>query len=568
MRLEDYRDDVFAIKKDSGEVAILYRLDEDNRVAYSIVDEDYYLYNNETLRGDLSEFDLYPYVAIDAMTYSKLLRLETSIEEVMPNHECYPAFKVVGKFDNLAADVLCGLRKLLLPEHKATIRELLKWYPIIRYCHEVFGFSNTDYIYSQRICRMDDEEILRTHICDFNEECAWLYGSDYDQKLHYSDFNNLLSDFELLVENWGKPFEEKEFSYIALQEFIKSNDEKEFKTMDEETKKRYRLCMDKLCIIDSNTLLMLGDMIYKGNSIFKKDWSRCCDIYEEYYERSGDASIMDILGDLYCSGCRNGGVGEYDKAFRCYSIGHAVGDNKSSIKLGDLFAKGLGTRKNEEAAIEIYWKVYADEKEHFTKGWFCCEFVNAATRLGDYYKNGIESVNNDDLALCFFLEANLAIRKRMELVKRDDDLDILAYIQKSLNELLKDTKAKMTMKSDYPFVLKHIMRDGRRIKVKVKEDKDSSYRLEARYLMTLEEIDEDDVEPYILLTCSEIAHSGLYDKVVMKAAKNAKVDIVDGSDEFIYNHMNKYNDAWHFYYDEKLTAIIKADEFSFRARKY
>ena len=561
MRQEECRDNMFGVMKETGDTVIIYDCYEDGNAEYDLVLKDTWPYGGEEMYDDISMFDPYPYAKIDANTFSKLLRYELKIEDVMPNGEFFPAYAVNGRCENPAEDILTGLKKLADNENPAEIMEFMRWFQNISYNYDALGFdSSTDY--TLHIQNMDDREMLLaavSHLYDVYDSYLWEY--ERDGKILPELFAEVIEEFELLVRNWGKPFEKREFSINALRKFIYGNREEDLEKMDVIQKDKYRKCMDMLCEVMPQALQKKGYMIYSGNAIYDQNWPLCRDIFEEYYKKTADASAMNTLGYIYYYGRCNGGVGEYEKAFRCFSIGHAFGYYESTYKLGDMFSHGFGVEKSGDTAANLYWMVYNDSIKKFVRGEFDGQFADAALRIGNCYKNGIGESKNENLALYYYLQADLAIRKRIENGDYYGDTNVFTGIQKSLAELLSDRKIRRSVKSLTPFVLYDILDGARRIKVKVKEGKDSSYRLEASYM----NIPNEYRIPYIFLTNAETGYSGLVEKAVMKTLNNASVELMDGGSEFIYNHIEDRRGVWYFYHDEKLTAKIKTDGFVFKA---
>ena len=94
--------------------------------------------------------------------------------------------------------------------------------------------------------------------------------------------------------------------------------------------------------------MIRGYCYYCGTSVYPNDWIKARDAFIEYYQLSGDPYAANTLGYIYYYGRCNGGVPEYDLAFRYFSIGHAYGCYESTYKLADMFVHGYSVVKNED----------------------------------------------------------------------------------------------------------------------------------------------------------------------------------------------------------------------------
>lgn len=93
----------------------------------------------------------------------------------------------------------------------------------------------------------------------------------------------------------------------------------------EATKKLFKECLDYCCDVkkDPKAIQRRGYCYYCGTKIYPNDWYKARDSFIDYYQMTGDASAANTLGYIYYYGRCNGGVPEYEKAFKYFSIGHA-----------------------------------------------------------------------------------------------------------------------------------------------------------------------------------------------------------------------------------------------------
>ncbi|WP_139355502.1 tetratricopeptide repeat protein [Oribacterium sp. C9] len=361
--------------------------------------------------------------------------------------------------------------------------------------------------------------------CVYNEmdDLRWEM-SDYDPSEVRGEIFEILKDIlKPWVESGGREYSD----YIKLK-VAYEYDESDIDKQSEDTQKLFKECLDYCCDVlkDPRAIQSRGYCYYCGTNVYPNDWVKARDSFLEYYQMTGDASAANTLGYIYYYGRCNGGVPEYEQAFRYFSIGHAFSIYESTYKLGDMFAHGYGVVKDEDTANCLYWSVYKENLERFMKG-DDCKFADAALRMGNVYRDGIGVQKDIETAYFYYLQADYAIRERIEYDCYGDTV-VFNGIQKALEEARKEyTETGRTEEFKYPGWAKWTLIDHRRCRLTMKKFGDGALEINA---MPLRRRDED-VAPKMLITIPKADYCELKDEVRINTANKSRYKIYkDGAE--------------------------------------
>ncbi len=342
----------------------------------------------------------------------------------------------------------------------------------------------------------------------------------------------------------------------------------------------FKIALDELCDRKVDRAIQKrGYCYYGGTKIYPTDWVKARDSFLKYYASTGDASAANTLGYIYYYGRTNNGVPEYNKAFKYFSIGNLGGSVESKYKLADMFYHGYGVKKNVELAYKTYSELYKKSLESFAEGYYWCEFADVALRLGRCFYEG-EYVRNLETAYKYYLQADLAIRKRMAYNKQYGDTSVFRSIQTGLNEI-RDKYFRENPKSlkyyleDFDWI-DQLLVNGRICRAIYKILKTGELQLSFKFL-TNTNIYESKI-PNILITIPSADYCELKEKLEIKTEGFESLYVspdrfyLEDTDEkrsFIFTNIF-YDDEEYcldFYFYEKRVASISSDEFYFVAPK-
>ncbi len=171
---------------------------------------------------------------------------------------------------------------------------------------------------------------------------------------------------------------------------------------------------------------------YGGNTVWDCDWEASRDCLLKLVSIDDNPFYYNTLGYIYYYGRCNGGVPEYEKAFQYFSVGAAQGVYESMYKLADMFAKGNGCIKSPKAAANIILSLYNENKEIFEAGAYDGKFADVALRMGGLFERGDGVERNIEEAYAYYLEAKLAITKRVSEHNHYGDCKVQKNIEDAL----------------------------------------------------------------------------------------------------------------------------------------
>ncbi|MBP3804395.1 MAG: sel1 repeat family protein [Oribacterium sp.] len=318
----------------------------------------------------------------------------------------------------------------------------------------------------------------------------------------------------------------------------------------EATQKLFKECLDYCCDVmkDPRAIQCRGYCYYCGTKIYPNDWFKAREAFEEYYQMTGDASAANTLGYIYYYGRCTGGVPEYDKAFMYFSVGHAYSYFESTYKLADMLANGYGVVKDEESANHLYRSVYKKNLKRFIKG-DDCKFADTALRMGNVYRNGIGVEADPEMAYFYYIQADYAIRKRMDDNQYGDNV-VFKRIQKALEETRKEYCDKgRTVKFIAPGWTDWTLIKHRRCRLTIKELNNGVLALDATPLKRRDE----EVGPQMLITVPRADYCELRKNIRIKTAPETKYEIFNGELEIVF-------DSVEYDWSEKKTSFYLYDD--------
>lgn len=197
----------------------------------------------------------------------------------------------------------------------------------------------------------------------------------------------------------------------------------------------FKIALDELCDRKREIAIQKrGYCFYGGTKIYPNNWFKAKEAFLEHYKLTGDIDSANTLGYIFYYGRTNKGIPEYDKAFKYFSIGNFGDSIESKYKLADMFYHGYYVTKNVNLAYDKYQEMYDFFLEKFLKKDYYCKFADLALRVGRCFYEG-EFMSYLEMAYKYYLQADLAIRKRMEYDNFYGDTSIFRNIQITLNEI-------------------------------------------------------------------------------------------------------------------------------------
>ena len=486
-----------------------------------------------------------------------VVRGETPIATLTFGLDIWLASEEEAEYSITLEDLAAGLKSALA--NGAIMADVRAW------LEQVIDWLDDDAVW-ENLAECNDREVnpVTILICLYwmlkdAERFAWDGKND--------DFLKELKDALGIIETWQHigfdPECLNEYPDQMLRYLAKGLNAENIDREDTNTQQVFRKCLDILCEHkDVEAMDVRAYCWYCGTAVYPQSWEMARDAYLEIYEMTGKAYPANVLGYIYYYGRCNGGVPEYGKALHWFSIGHAGGNNESSYKLGDLFFNGYAVKQNPEIAFDLYKKVYDDTLSRFEYGDNSTNFADAARRLGECYRTGAGCDADPEKAYAYYLQARLALQKRIEEDKRIGDDSVMDQIHGKIESQRETyTDQAKTMKTAYPHWLEWAAGSDKQGCLLTWEHlEDGTLSLSCRRLPK-----SFYERTYMLAVFPAGDYCELLTEVKVKTDKGASITVIDGSrevifDRFLYNAVNKcamlmrtgrkvaeiYTSAYHF----------------------
>ena len=253
----------------------------------------------------------------------------------------------------------------------------------------------------------------------------------------------------------------------------------------------------------------LGYEYYEGTNGFILDPNKALYWLEKYFKVTNDPDVARTIGYIYYYGRTTNGVPQGDKAFQYFAIGHIAGKYyEATYKLADCYLKGYGTPICQQAAYNLVSYIYVPTIREFLNG-NDSKFADVALRLGNYYRDGIYVKKDLKEAHLYFLEAKVAIKKRLEHMEYIGDRNVAMAISNSLNKIEKELKIPERVVKDGGYIIKNSSFNFSNFlyEIEFKENK--------IYLIIKKQKSDDNLKYFINDAC-EIGFAERSEKIVFK----------------------------------------------------
>lgn len=451
-------------------------------------------------------------------------------------------------------DLLAGAKHYeeMMPE------DIFRWLDTIMMFEDDISFSAQPWAYIQDAVKEKD---FLGYIHDEMVNFLWAIWDGESEEFIREYIKNIREQLEQWIASDGRVYPEEIRQIIAVQYDCNNID-----GQSEATQQLFKECLDYCCDVkkDPKAIQRRGYCYYCGTKIYPNDWYKARDAFLDYYQMTGDASAANTLGYIYYYGRCNGGVPEYEKAFKYFSIGHAYSYFESTYKLADMLANGYGVVKDGESANHLYWSVYKENLKRFIRGNLECKFADAALRMGNCFRDGIGTEKDLETAYYYYLQADYAIRERTKAANHYGDTVVFDGIQKAIVEVRKEyTDKGRTEQLVYPGWTKWTLIKHRRCKLVIKELKEGVLALDATVLKRRDEKEA----PRMLITVPKADYCALRKKIRIKTAPESHYKIFSGKPEIIFDSIEydwKERKTCFYLYDD-LEGEIFTSCYSFTA---
>ncbi len=520
------------------------------KVTLSFYDKDYFDPDQVTFRK--TQVRIIEDRFVKASRLGQFIKGKLSFEELTDGSNILPQF-----VDNDPKPYKINLKDILsgatVYEDKS-FADICKWVETILTYEDEISFTDDPWgVIRDKVTDRDIMNLLWRDLDDFR----WTYDG-FDGQAN-DVIKNIKNELTIWLESNRKQLPPSVLRTVAFQ-----FDDDSIDNESRATQKLFKQCLDAMCEKkEPKAIQRRGYCYYCGTKIYPNDWIKARDAFIEYYQLTGDASAANTLGYIFYYGRCNNGIPEYEEAFKYFSIGHAYTYFESTYKLADMFAHGYGVVKDGETANHLYWSVYKQTFKRFIKEDYESKFADAALRMGNCFRYGYGAEVDPETAYFYYLQADLAIRKRTEVADHYGDSVVFNGVQRALEEVRKEytDKGRKTYFRN-PGWLNWTLIKHRRCRIKIRELKNGALQLTASPIKRRDE----KKAPLMLVTIPRSDYCELRDRISIKTAANSTYSIPGGGNEIIFDSYEyNWNGTTKFYYGDELAGEIFTERYTFTA---
>lgn len=376
--------------------------------------------------------------------------------------------------------------------------------------------------------------------------------------------HELIEDANLFFENCDKPLLERDFTDHQKESYIHSFvDENRVKEASDLEISLCRSFTDELCERGNNVALHLkGYSCCGGNRLYGCDWQYAQACMDRLLEQTDNPIYANTLGFIYYHGRCSNGVPDYAKAFEMFSISAANGIHEGICMLADLYHHGYGCRRSDRTAKALYEKVYNICFEEFLDGRNHGSFAEAALRMGNVFLKGIGTKKNPEAAYRFYLQANYAAARSSAHFGFSSDSEIKNRIRKAMNEAraeLPEGFFQRYQRALPPWFFWAMTEDGYRAEISIKPVKQDH----AVLLVTRRpKRDEENASPF-LLTLPQLDYCSLVSEIKVNAfgLRASFVSSSDGKFKYDTCEWNQSERRLEFFFDADFVGWISCEDY-------
>lgn len=343
------------------------------------------------------------------------------------------------------------------------------------------------------------------------------------------------------------------------------------KKLENATEAAVELCreyIEELCTLDNVPALhMKGYSCYGGDRLYPCDWETSRDCMIRLFELTDDPGYANTLGYIYYYGRCTNGVPEYEKAFGYFGIAAANGLYEASYKLADMYYHGYACKKSPKTARNLYRMVYDDCLKKFLRGEHTT-FADAALRMGNVYARGIGEDVDVELAYEYYLQAYYAAKLRAKESSFWGDAKVVENAERALEEIkekLPEGYFKEYEDYQYPYFLFLLTNDNYRCELIKYKIGPRDWGLYARRISTNPFGKMNDV----LIVAPEMNYCVRTHEVSMRAVNVSAVWFKDEGMKTLYDCCcyDPDEERHEFYYNGELIGWIDAESFQVEKRE-
>ena len=501
----------------------------------------------------------------------------------------FPAFNLCASqpYPLASEDIMEAL--LRINREKDCLARFKEWFWLIqnvfyedlkiadRYREEVFSdapeeetelfstvYGLTEKLYWKLEERFVSREDTEKYIVKFDLEPGWneaaLHSTALEEAAYRAVCEDIISRVRTFAYNRERPREEWVYSPSQKRHFINLYEEgsDELLHASREVKTLYkRFTADLFQLGDVQAMKLLAWGYFEGGSVYRQSFRQAEKYLDVLFRKTGDPYAACALGHISYYGLAGKKEPDYEKAFRYFSYGALSGLDEAVYMSAEMLIYGKGTIRNIDMGLNLIVDGYRETMFQFSSGEYENRFADYAFRMGNVCReNMILGMGIRD-AFKFYLEADYAIRRRLETGGLYGDTETAERISTALKEvreqLLPDPDISV-LKADFPIYISHMFEDRYPIRIAILKERDGYYLKMSRFRL----IPGD--EPKILVTLPELSYVDLVSELKFRLEDVGVIRHPEKGSTFLADGFakNEMTGALEFYYGGELAAAIEA----------
>ena len=502
-------------------------------------------------------------ILLNTEQIQKLCRYEIKWSELIAGHPDYVPVCLEKPYTMTFEDMLAAARSIMNSgDDNETVRE--EWYCPL---YDLMFDSGEDILFEDTPSDVEMLEFLPDRQQVFRDLFYTVLDeiTDSDAGPICESIAEVITRIEHFTADEQRPILERDYSDAEKEHYIRmlGNDDRLKKATELELTV-YRIFVENLIPKDNLTALRCkGYGCYGGDPAYECDWNTALECVTRLYELTGKPVYANTLGYIYYYGRCWEGEPKYDEAFKYFSVGAAGFYYESRYKLADMFVHGYGVPKNTEIAYTIVSELYDQNIKYMLDGNFDCKFADVALRLGSYMESGYGKYTNIHHAYKYYLQADFAIRQRLQY-DYYGDLSVADSIRKRLNNLLESDQIKKPKRSAYVDLYELLwlhLKKYRKLRLDIKQMKNGDVKLTIR----IAPFKDEKYHPKLFITEEETGFCGMLETLVVRAKGGKIIEpktadaSVDFDDIYSYYEPVSETDGVTFMLGDKVQAIVTGE---------
>ncbi len=386
---------------------------------------------------------------------------------------------------------------------------------------------------------------------------AEMYGSE-ETDADLDEVRDLIKNY---YDNLKRPLDERTLTVPEMMDFILY-----WRSGDEQPEGiRRRLYQEYVDLLADNhmyeALHIRAEECSEGTHVFAPDWKQARADYEELLDMTNEPQYAEALGNIAYYGRTNDGRPEYDRALQYYTMAAMTGRNASRLKLADMYLYGEGVRKNPISAASAVNDVYSQELELFVNEEYDCLFADSAYHMGNLYRDA-EEIYEPDMAYYYYLQAQYALLKKMEVHETFEDRNLALKIAAAIREVLPDTEYAEKHYTVHYQSIEDILMCLEGTSYQMEMDRKILKSGKVQLVFRYHGAEYDDVPPKLLMTVPEAGYCCLTDRITVHMDDAGNVPTAYDRDTVYFDYM--YNNS--LYQGEDRVASF-FDEMTLKIKK-